>query len=261
MTCTIDIGNTSAKLVLWTPEGSYVHFSRLSGTWSEAFAALAAQYCRFSRVYISNVAGPQPELEAALAELQQQSGTLPSSPAGGPQSGGLEVRWLTWDLPEASRWVSNIPAGLGADRLAAIVGARAAAPDSDLIVVDAGTCLTFDVVRRDGRIMGGNISPGVALRLKAMHEHTAALPLFGPEGDAPEMGFDLPTAMRGGAVNGVKWEIEGFTRAIWRTMPEARLFSTGGNLFDFAPDVAARTTCDPLLVHKGLIEFFGAPRA
>ena len=235
----LDIGNTSAKIAVFSDNGDCVHFERLNGTWKEAFVRLESQFGTFAGILISNVAGEQKELEEKLNTKSD-----------------IPVKRLVWDGPEGLRFLRNIPEGLGADRLAAVIAARVMAPDDDIIVTDAGTCLTFDVVTADGEYIGGNISAGVALRLRAMHEHTAALPLFYPEGDAPEMGYDLPTAMRGGSVNGVKWEIEGFVRAIQKKHPRVKHFFTGGNSFDFAEDVKKITVYDDKLVLKGLWEAF-----
>lgn len=164
---------------------------------------------------------------------------------------------LTWESPEAGLWLKKIPAGLGADRVAADIGARSIRPNQTLLIIDAGTCLTFDVIAKDGSIIGGAISPGISLRLKAMHEHTAALPLLEPAGEHPILGYDTPTSMRSGAVNGVKWEIEGYIRSILASYPDLHVFFTGGDGTEFPKDLQPIITCDTLLVQKGLLAAFG----
>lgn len=188
-------------------------------------------------VLVSNVAGPE-----AL-----------------PKEVALHRNWriLTWDSPEAGLWLKKIPAGLGADRVAADIGARSIRPNQTLLIIDAGTCLTFDVIAKDGSIIGGAISPGISLRLKAMHEHTAALPLLEPTGEHPILGYDTPTSMRSGAVNGVKWEIEGYIRSILASYPDLHVFFTGGDGTEFPKDLQPIITCDTLLVQKGLLAAFG----
>ncbi len=163
---------------------------------------------------------------------------------------------LTCKSPEAGLWLKKIPAGLGSDRVAADIGARSIRPNQTLLVIDAGTCLTFDVIAKDGTILGGAISPGIALRLKAMHEHTAALPLLDPNGDHPVLGYDTPTSMRSGAVNGVKWEIEGYIRKIMNNYPDLHVFFTGGDVTEFPEDLQPIVTCEPILVQKGLLAAF-----
>lgn len=163
---------------------------------------------------------------------------------------------LTWQSPEARMWLRNIPMGLGADRVAADIGARSLCPDRTLLIIDAGTCLTFDVLAPDGHFLGGAISPGVCLRLKAMHEHTSALPLLDAEGEHPVMGYNTPTAMRGGAINGVKWEIEGYIRHVLDMYPDLQVFFTGGNRTEFPADLRPIIITDSLLVQKGLLAAF-----
>lgn len=243
MTLTIDIGNTSAKWAIFRT-GDIVHSERLSDAWQDTLSRITLDFGVPRRVLISNVAGPQPELVEALHAWEQLA---------------VKVQWLTWQSAEASRWVSDIPMGLGADRLAADAGARQLENDATLLVVDAGTCLTFDVIAKDGRILGGSISPGIELRLKAMHDHTAALPLLRPEGEAPVVGYDLMTAMRGGCLNGLRWEIEGYVRhLVSEGYSDLRVFYTGGNDLQLAPDVEARLIHDPLLVMRGLMAIYAA---
>ena len=68
------------------------------------------------------------------------------------------------------------PETLGLDRIAAVVGAVMQCPDKAVLIVDAGTCVTYDLLTADGTIAGGNIAPGIRLRLRAMHEHTGNSP-------------------------------------------------------------------------------------
>lgn len=165
---------------------------------------------------------------------------------------------LTWQSPEARTWLGGIPMGLGADRVAADIGARSMCPHSTLLIIDAGTCLTFDVIAADGHFLGGAISPGICLRLKAMHEHTAALPMLDANGEYPVLGYNTPTAMRSGAINGVKWEIEGYIRYVLDLYPDLHVFFTGGNRTEFPEDLLPIITTDSLLVQKGLLAAFAS---
>ena len=187
-------------------------------------------------ILVSNVAG---------------SDALPKEVAG-----NLKCKFLTWQSPETKGWLKDIPAGLGADRVAADIGARSMRPGHTLFIIDARTCLTFDVIGRDGTVLGGAISPGINLRLRAMHEHTAALPLLDAEGEHPVLGYDTPTSMRGGAVNGVRWEIEGYIRTMLKQYPDLHVFMTGGDSMEFTEDLQDIITKDPLLVQKGLLAAF-----
>lgn len=188
------------------------------------------------------------EAEEVLVSNVAGKDALPIEVSSHPQ-----CRILTWQSPEAALWLKGIPAGLGSDRVAADMGARSLYPTRPLLIIDAGTCLTFDVIASDGTILGGAISPGVSLRLKAMHEHTAALPLLDTHGDHPVLGYDTSSAMRSGAINGMRWEIEGYIRHILAEYPDLHVFFTGGDCIDFSADLQSIISFEPLLVQKGLL--------
>jgi len=84
---------------------------------------------------------------------------------------------LTADLPLPVRNHYATPHSLGVDRIAGVCGARQLFPDNPCLVIDAGTCITYDFLSQDGAFMGGGISPGLAMRFEAVHTFTARLPL------------------------------------------------------------------------------------
>ena len=220
----LDIGNTRLKASTADCNSIYPNENWLD------FTDIAEE------ILVSNVAG---------------SDALPKEVARSPK-----CKFLTWQSPEAREWLKDIPAGLGADRVAADIGARSMMPEHTLLIIDAGTCLTFDVIGRDGTILGGAISPGINLRLRAMHEHTAALPLLDAEGEHPILGYDTPTSMRSGAINGIRWEIEGYIRTMQKMYPDLHVFMTGGDDIEFPEDLQHIITREPLLVQKGLLAAF-----
>ena len=234
MILTIDIGNTSAKVAVFQAD-EIIFSERVATDWHTEIGKLCAAY-DIKACALSNVAGPNEALDRALKLLP------------------CPVLRLTYMSPCAQPYFTQIPQGLGADRLAADIAAVTQVPNTPLLVIDAGTCLTFDVIDAAHSFAGGNISPGVELRLKAMHEHTAALPLISVEGELPDLGYDTATAIRGGAINGVKFEIEGYIRMCRKRFPNLHVFYTGGNQFEFSPDVAPCITHDPHLVLRGLCE-------
>lgn len=120
------------------------------------------------------------------------------------------------------------PETLGLDRIAAVVGAVMQCPDKAVLIVDAGTCVTYDLLTADGTFAGGNIAPGIRLRLRAMHEHTGKLPLIDDAGETPEIGFSTETAMRAGAVLGIAYEIEGYIALVKQGLSRPfRFFNRG----------------------------------
>ncbi|MDE6222417.1 MAG: type III pantothenate kinase [Muribaculaceae bacterium] len=113
--------------------------------------------------------------------------------------------------PETNVGLVNLydsPETLGADRLAAAVGAASLIPGRDLLVADIGTASTFDLVSAAGEYLGGNISPGPGMRLRALNHFTARLPLVsGHSGQIPPVGRNTADALRSGAMRGVVAEL------------------------------------------------------
>ncbi|MBQ5663867.1 MAG: type III pantothenate kinase [Bacteroidaceae bacterium] len=144
------------------------------------------------------------------------------------------------------------PHTLGVDRIAAVVGAQGEAPERDILVIDAGSAITYDFIDTQGNYHGGNIAPGINMRLTALHEHTGKLPLVLPEGDTPAMGYDTETAIRSGVINGIKHEIEGYISQISKKYPSLLVFLTGGDEKILINSIKSRIFADEFLVLKGL---------
>lgn len=119
-------------------------------------------------------------------------------------------------------------AHLGSDRIAAAVGARMLVPQGNLLVVDAGTCVTYDFVSADNRFECGCIAPGYELRLRAMHRFTGKLPPVEPLAPRGVMAQDTGEAMRSGAFNGIVFEIEGYLRHLRQSFADVNLVLGGG---------------------------------
>ncbi|MBR4793674.1 MAG: type III pantothenate kinase [Bacteroidaceae bacterium] len=162
------------------------------------------------------------------------------------------MKQLTSDIPIPLKNAYSSPATLGMDRLAAAVGAWSLKPDNDLLVVDAGTAVTFDFVSADGTYKGGNIAPGISLRLKSLHEHTGALPLVSARGDTPMFGSDTETAIRSGVINGLRHELDGYISELRSIYPSLLVFLTGGDAEFFDIKAKSSTFAVPDLVLSGL---------
>ena len=143
------------------------------------------------------------------------------------------------------------PETLGQDRIAAVAGTTGRMQTARL-VVDAGSCITLDLVDRNGRYLGGNISPGVRMRLRVMHEGTARLPLVetgtidGPVGQSTEQ------ALRHGGQGGAVYEIEGLYRRLLPAHPDLQLVLTGGDAPLLLSHFSLKVLHQPHLVLRGL---------
>ena len=153
-------------------------------------------------------------------------------------------------IPVTNRY--RTPETLGSDRLAAAIGASSLKPGKDLLIIDAGTCITYDVIDARGNYWGGNIAPGMQMRLHALHEFTARLPLVEAEGDVPGMGYNTETAIRSGVLRGMKYEIEGYIKSMSSKFPHLQVFLTGGNRINFNTSIMNMIFTDRYIVPRGL---------
>lgn len=147
----------------------------------------------------------------------------------------------------------HTPGTLGPDRLAAAIGAYAETKN-DILIIDAGTAITYDFVSADGHYKGGNISPGMRMRFEALHEHTAKLPLIDEKDDIPNLGYDTETAIRSGVILGIKYEIEHYINDFILKFPNITIYLTGGEKLDFDNSIKNRIFADYFIVLKGLNE-------
>ena len=151
-----------------------------------------------------------------------------------------KIIWLDHNTPIPIENNYGTPSTLGKDRLAASIGAWTLFPKENSLIVDAGTCITFDLMLTNGVYEGGNISPGLKMRYKAMHEFTSALPLVEileivendenvyPCGDA-RLGKSTTEALQLGGILGIVYEIEGYKRKLKKELNKINIILTGGD--------------------------------
>lgn len=126
------------------------------------------------------------------------------------------------------------PETLGKDRLAAAVGANELFPDQNLLVIDAGTAITYDLVSEKNQFIGGNISPGLEMRFKALNQFTRKLPLVSHSDEFQLIGRNTPDAIRAGVQNGILFEAAETIDLFNRNYQNLQIIMTGGdsNFFD-----------------------------
>lgn len=228
---TIDRGNTATKAMLW--EGK-------KAVWQHTFSAPS---CEDFRSIVEKFA-PNCAILCSVTENNDFiTDTLKEL------LGSENVAVLTSEMPVPLTIDYKTPQTLGADRVAAAVGATVINPGKTSLVVDIGTAVTYDVVTADGRFIGGNIAPGIGMRLRALNAFTQRLPLIESKGETPLWGKTTEEAMRAGAVNGVIGEILYYMSQL----PEGTsLILTGGWGSDMAKLLPIKCVAKPCLVSIGL---------
>jgi type III pantothenate kinase len=143
---------------------------------------------------------------------------------------------------------------LGKDRLAAVVGANSLYSKRDIIVFDAGTCLTVDFVSAKGEYIGGRISPGIEMRYKALHTFTDKLPLGQKEKTIPIIGTDTNSSISSGVQQGILAEVKLIISEYRLQKPDTVAVITGGDCFFFEKELKNSIFANPNLVLIGLNE-------
>lgn len=144
------------------------------------------------------------------------------------------------------------PGTLGADRLALAVGAFTLYPGKSNLVISVGTCITYNFVLNNRTFRGGAISPGLYMRLKAMHQFADKLPEVNVNGELLLLGYDTETCIRSGAVFGTTAEIDGMINEYTSQYGDFNAILTGGDMTFFAGRLKNKIFADPDLLMKGL---------
>ena len=232
MNLIIDIGNNSAKFFLFKGEQIILH-TRKNNSSFEIMDEWSRLY-DIEKAIVSSVIEEGPELSSAISKLQ-----CPVVRFNNSMQLPLEINYRTPDT-------------LGSDRVAAAVGAWNEAPGRNILVIDAGTAITVDFISKDGKYNGGNIAPGIKMRLRALHEFTNRLPIVDKEGEIPSIGYDTETAIRSGVINGICHEIDGYINDFKQKFCDVLVFLTGGDENSLKNRVKNRIFADKYLVAKGL---------
>lgn len=146
----------------------------------------------------------------------------------------------------------STPETLGVDRLAGVCGAHHLFPHENCLVIDTGTCITFDFIDVEGNYLGGGISPGLTMRFQAVNTFTVKLPLVHPV-DRPELiGDSTETCIQSGIINGILQEMEGIIHQYKKKFMPLQVILCGGDTVFFENNLKASIFASPELVLSGL---------
>ena len=146
------------------------------------------------------------------------------------------------------------PCSLGKDRLAGVIAANALYPKENILVVDAGTCITYDFINASGEYLGGSISPGLSIRFKSLHTFTEKLPLVSLTNYYELTGTDTETSILSGVINGLIAEADEIINKYRKLYNPLRTVICGGDALFLSVRLKNSIFAVPELVMIGLNE-------
>jgi type III pantothenate kinase len=232
MNLIIDTGNTFTKLALF--QGSeMVAFLSFKGVDEKQVVKFCESNLLINNAIVSSVKEYPSEIDTYLTEHY------------------FTVLFShTTAIPVKNKY--STPETLGKDRLAGVVGAQKIFPANDILVIDAGTAITYDFIDSQKNYLGGNIAPGIDLRLRSLHNFTDKLPLINFNDESPLLGNNTTSAINSGVLYGIIFEIDGYIDALKNKYAELSTFLTGGSNFYFATKLKNPIFAEKFLVLIGL---------
>jgi type III pantothenate kinase len=233
MNLVLDLGNTFGKIAVCENK-EVVESATYEKISSREISYFHIRYPGLKGVIISSVVNYSREI---IDYLRSQYATC------------IELNHYT-PIPLENRYLT--PDTLGYDRIAAAVGAYTICPGKNVLVIDAGTAITYDIVTAEGEFLGGNISQGIGIRFKSLNKYTNRLPLLERPESPPLLGSSTREAIQSGIVNGLLFEMDGFIDAFSKEYPKLQVVLTGGDAKYFVGKLKNSIFVDPNLNLIGL---------
>ena len=209
MNLVVDIGNTLIKVAV-VERDEVVYMQQAESIEEVDLVALCERFPSLRRAIEASTAFPTADVAVLLRDK------------------GFDVLEMTSLTPVPIGNTYQSPETLGVDRLAAAVAAVEVMGCRDCLVVDFGTAITIDLVE-DGIYRGGNISPGVRTRFRALHDYTGRLPECVPTDEVLEYGSTTSQAIEQGVMQGITYEIDGYISHFSAQNVKISLIFTGGD--------------------------------
>ena len=210
MNLIIDAGNTMLKIAVFDKTRMIYNEKRAVIDFPESIKAVLHNQPNIKRAIVSNV-----------GHLQKKD---------------LDVLSIFVDVHQLSHQ-SKVPFKnsyatantLGVDRIALATAAFYWNPNGNTLVIDAGTCITYDIINDYGEYLGGAISPGLEMRYKALHNQTSQLPLLQTSDLLDFIGNSTETSIHSGVINGICQEMDGIIKQYNSRFEDLTVILTGGD--------------------------------
>jgi len=210
MLLAIDVGNTKIKAAVFEDNALVEKFVFDKNDTQECLKNIFKKYFKITDSILSSVGNQDIELLGLLSKHSRL----------------IEISHRSL-FPFTNNY--DTPGTLGIDRMVLAGGAVLQFPRANRLVIDAGTCITYDFIDSYNNYHGGAISPGLKLRYESLHNFTAKLPLLTPEKPSSYIGKSTAGSIHSGVVNGVVNEIEGFIDQYIEDYQELTIILTGGD--------------------------------
>ncbi|TRO67090.1 type III pantothenate kinase [Christiangramia sabulilitoris] len=210
MNLVIDVGNTSVKTAVFQNNRLLEKQNFEKEKFSEKLEKIQRKYPGIDNSIVSSVSSGEKEMISTIIKVFPVMLLDHLSP-----------------VPFKNKYAS--PETLGKDRIALVAAAVNAYPAKNVLIIDAGTCITYDIKTAKEEYLGGAISPGLNMRFKSLHKFTSKLPLVDAKPEAQLIGNTTETSILSGIINGIKMELQGTIEAYSSQFEDLTVIFTGGD--------------------------------
>jgi len=210
MNLIIDVGNSYVKFAVFK-QGQIVHKTTVElASFNKVLKTLRNDFLNIGKAIVSSVGRLEP---SQVKNLKKQ----------------FEVLVLDSNAKLPFKNLYATPNTLGVDRIALVSAAVSQFRDANVLIIDAGTCITYDFITSQNEYLGGAISPGIRLRYQALHNLTANLPLLDTVMPKDLIGNSTSSAIHSGVVHGILKEVDGIIGEYQKKYPDLTVILTGGD--------------------------------
>ncbi len=232
MNLIIDIGNTRAKIAVFNKNKLLVSNIFLNDNFIENALETIKEY-KCKNAIISSVANvDKKDMELLSSKIKV-----------------IELDFQT-KVPFSNKYLT--PKTLGVDRIALVSAAVSKFPYNNVLIIDSGTCITYDFINKYGEYYGGAISPGISMRYKAINNFTHKLPLLNQSKKFNLVGNSTETCIHSGVLNGVLNEIKGVITQYEKKNKDLTTVLTGGDIIFLANKLKIGIFANPNFLLEGL---------
>ncbi|HEX9826973.1 MAG TPA: type III pantothenate kinase [Flavobacteriaceae bacterium] len=210
MNLIVDVGNSYVKFAVFQ-QGKLIHKITTELThFNKTYQSIKGDFSEIEKTIISSVG----KLEVSQVESIKKQG---------------KVLVLDSEVKLPFKNLYKTPKTLGVDRMALVSAAVHQFPNENVLIIDMGTCITYDFLTSENHYLGGAISPGIRLRYQSLHNLTANLPLLDSEMPKDIIGDSTSSAIHSGVVHGILKEIDGIIDEYQKKYQDLTVILTGGD--------------------------------